>query len=220
MTHRTRIKICGITRREDLDAAVASGADAIGLVAYPRSPRFIGPEMAASLANALPPFVTPVALFADATRDEVSAYLDLFPGYVLQFHGDESAHDCAQFGNAYIKAARMRAGFDLDAYAVEFSGAQALLLDAYTEGYGGAGQTFDWSIVPALPTRRLILSGGLDAQNVGKGMNAVRPWGVDVSSGVERSKGIKDASKISEFIGAVRAADQTLAQPSLLKAQA
>ncbi|HEU4621428.1 MAG TPA: phosphoribosylanthranilate isomerase [Burkholderiaceae bacterium] len=205
--NRTRIKICGITRREDADAAVLAGADAIGLVAYPKSPRYVGPELAASLAKALPPFVTPVALFVNATRDEVGAYLDQYPGYLLQFHGDEDADECEQFGNAYVKAARMVEGFDLDAFANQHPRAQGILVDAWSEGYGGAGKTFDWSWLPERFDRPLVLSGGLEARNVAEAIARVRPWAVDVSSGVERSKGVKDASKIADFIKAVRAAD-------------
>lgn len=213
---RTRIKICGITSREHLDAAVLAGADAVGFNAYPKSPRYVGPDLAAALARALPPFVTPVALFVNATRDEVAAYLDLFPGYTLQFHGDETVRACEEFGSAYLKAARIAAdgkvgGVDLAGYAATYPGAQALLLDAYTDAYGGAGETFDWSLIGGELPERIVLSGGLNADNVGAGIAKLRPWAVDVSSGVEKSKGIKDAGKIRAFCNAVRAIDRALA---------
>jgi phosphoribosylanthranilate isomerase len=207
---RTRIKICGITREQDLSAAVQAGADAIGFVAYPKSPRYVGPELAAYLARLLPPFVTPVVLLVNPRLDEVGAYLDAFPAYTLQFHGDETAAECIQYGNPYWKAARMRAGFDVTAYAKEFACAQALLLDAHTETYGGAGETFDWGLIPANMPMPLILAGGLTPDNVGAGIHQVRPWGVDVSSGVEQSKGVKDESKIQAFSRAVAAIDRAL----------
>lgn len=213
---RTRIKICGITRADDLDAAVLAGADAVGFNAYPKSPRFVGPEAAARLAQALPAFVTPVVLFVNATRDEIAAYLDAYPGYVLQFHGDESVSDCEQFGNAYLKAARIDTdgsvgGIGLSDYADAFPTAQAILLDAQSEAYGGAGRTFDWSAAGGLPARRMVLAGGLTSENVGSGIAKLRPWAVDVSSGVEKSKGIKDPGKIHAFCNAVRAIDRALA---------
>ncbi|MFN7848660.1 MAG: phosphoribosylanthranilate isomerase [Burkholderiales bacterium] len=211
MNHtRTRIKICGITREEDLWAAVKAGADAIGFVAYSKSPRYVGPELAAQLARLLPPFVTPVILFVNASIDEVAVYLDAYPAYTLQFHGDERAQECEQYGNPYWKAARMQPGFDLGGYAVEFASAQAMLLDAYSDAYGGAGQTFDWNLIPPDLPIPLILSGGLTPENVGAGIAKVRPWAVDVSSGVEQSKGIKDASKIQSFAAAVKAIDRAL----------
>lgn len=209
MTLRTRIKICGITRREDLAAAVAAGADAVGFVAYAQSPRFVGPDAAARLALALPAFVTPVVLFVNPSRDEVGAYLDAFPGYVLQFHGDEPPEACEQFGNAYIKAIRMREGIDAVALANAHPRAQAVLLDADSAGYGGSGETFDWGRVDrAAFAHPVILSGGLTPHNVGAGIAALRPWAVDVSSGVERIKGEKDAGKIQAFVTAVCAADR------------
>jgi phosphoribosylanthranilate isomerase len=207
---RTRIKICGITREQDLCSAIHVGVDAVGFVAYSKSPRYIEPEAAARLARYLPPFVTPVLLFVNATVDEVRRYLDFFPAYTLQFHGDETAAECERYGNPYWKAARMRPGFDLGTFAVEFASAQALLLDAYTDAYGGAGETFDWGLIPADLPVPLILSGGLTPENVGAGIAKVRPWGVDVSSGVEQSKGIKDAGKIRSFTAAVKAIDRAL----------
>ncbi|CAN5169289.1 phosphoribosylanthranilate isomerase [soil metagenome] len=212
MTVRTRIKFCGITRVEDLDAAVEAGADAIGLNAYDRSPRFVGPETAARLAARLPPFITPVLVLVDATRDAIGAYLDLFPAYTLQFHGDETAEDCEQFGNPFIKVARIAAGvehFDLEAFAERYTTASAILVDAHVEGYGGEGRGFDWNVIGTGPTLRpLILSGGLRPETVGAGIAQLRPWAVDVSSGIERTKGIKDASKMRGFVDAVRTADR------------
>ncbi|CAN5180844.1 phosphoribosylanthranilate isomerase [soil metagenome] len=217
MTVRTRIKFCGITRDEDLDAAVLAGAYAVGLVAYERSPRFVGPETAARLAARLPPFITPVLLVVDATRDAIGAYLDLFPAYTLQFHGDESADDCEQFGNPFIKAARIAEGidrFDLDGFADRYAQASAILVDAHVEGYGGQGRCFDWNLIGTGPALKpLILSGGLQAETVGAGIAQLRPWAVDVSSGIERSKGIKDASKMRAFVDAVRLADRQQGTP-------
>ncbi|MEW6514420.1 MAG: phosphoribosylanthranilate isomerase [Pseudomonadota bacterium] len=208
--HRTRIKICGITRREDLDAAVAAGADAVGFVFYPRSPRFLSSEVATSLARQVPPFVTRVGLFVNAEATTVRATLAQVPIDLLQFHGDEDAHYCEQFGRPYIKAARVKPNStrgDLLEFARAFPGAQGLLLDAWVEAYGGAGQSFDWSLIPENLPLPLVLSGGLHAGNVVDAVFKTRPWAVDVSSGVELSKGIKDAEKIAAFIAAVRMAD-------------
>jgi phosphoribosylanthranilate isomerase len=203
--YRPRIKICGLTRAEDVETAVQQGADAIGFVAYPKSPRFVGPEVANALAALLPPFVTPVLLTVNASRDEIAAYLDLFPSYLLQFHGDEDARTCEQFSNAYIKVARVANGnFDFKSLLAEHPRAAGILVDAWSEGYGGAGKVFDWSLLPKTLPRPLILSGGLHAGNVKEGIQQVQPWAVDVSSGVERSKGIKDAGKIRDFVAAVR----------------
>lgn len=213
---RTRIKICGLTREEDVRLAVAAGADAIGFNAYDKSARYVGPEQAARLARGLPPFVSAVALFVNPTRDDVAAYLDAFPGYVLQFHGDEPAEACEQFGYPYLKAARIGAdglvaGMALAAYAKTHPNAQALLLDADSAAYGGTGQTFDWEQIEAGGLRHCVLAGGLTADNVGAGIAKFRPWGVDVASGVEKSKGIKDPGKMALFCQAVRAADRAIA---------
>lgn len=205
--HRTRIKICGITREEDLHAAAGLGADAVGLVFYPPSPRFLSIDRAAALARALPPFVTPVGLFVNEDADTVRRILKQVPLQLLQFHGEEDAAYCRQFGLPYIKAARVRAGLDLLEYAAVFPDARGLLLDAFVDGYGGAGQTFDWDLVPRDLPLPLILSGGLDADNVGDALRRLRPWAVDVSSGVESARGIKDAAKIAAFIAGVRNAD-------------
>ena len=202
--HRTRIKICGLTREEDVRAAVNAGADAIGFVIYPPSPRFVPFERAAELARLIPPFVTTVGLFVEPERDFVNAALAHVPLQVLQFHGDEAEADCTGFGRPYIKAARMRPGLDLLKYAASFPGAQGLLLDAFVEGYGGGGETFDWSLIPDKLPMPLILSGGLNAANVAEAVRRVRPWAVDVSSGVESGKGIKDAARITDFVAGVQ----------------
>jgi phosphoribosylanthranilate isomerase len=204
---RTRIKICGLTRAEDVRAAVESGADAIGLVFYAPSPRSVTAEQAAELAALVPPFVTTVGLFVNARPDLVHSVLARVPLQLLQFHGDEREADCARYGRAWIKAARMQAGTDLLEFCALHPGASGVLLDAFVEGYGGGGKVFDWSLIPAGLARRLILSGGLDVDNVVEAVQRVRPWAVDVSSGVESAKGIKDAARIAAFIAGVRRAD-------------
>jgi phosphoribosylanthranilate isomerase len=204
LVHRTRIKICGLTREEDVRAAVEAGADAIGFVFYPPSPRFVSFERAAQLARLIPPFVSSVGLFVNPERSYVESTLAAVPLQVLQFHGDETVEDCIAFGLPFIKAARMRPGLDLLKYAACFPGAQGLLLDAFVEGYGGGGETFDWSLIPSRLPVPLILSGGLHAGNVSEAVRCVQPWAVDVSSGVESAKGIKDAARITEFVAGVR----------------
>ena len=208
---RTRIKICGITRTQDARAAADAGADAIGLVFYPPSPRFLSVERAVEIRDALPPFVQSVALFVNADAAQVAQVLGRLRPGALQFHGDETPQFCAQFGMPWIKAARVKSGVsvgvDLLEYLRLFSGAQAWLLDSHVEAYGGVGESFDWSLVPAERDRPLILSGGLARENVAEAVRRVRPWGVDVSSGVESAKGIKDAAKIAAFITEVRNAD-------------
>ena len=207
MNPRTRIKICGLTREADVDAAVAAGADAIGLVLYDKSTRHVTLARAAELARRLPPFVTPVGLFVNADDALVDAAIDAIPCLLLQFHGDESPQACARPGRPFLRAARMKAGFDLLDFATRFSHAQALLLDAHVDGYGGGGKVFDWSLVPSAVPLPLVLSGGLHAGNVIHGIHALRPWAVDVSSGVESAKGIKDAEAMRRFCDAVREAD-------------
>ena len=212
---RTRIKICGITREEDLAAAVAAGADALGFVFYAPSPRYVTPQRAAQLMALLPAFVTKVGLFVNETAPAVRAVLAQTTLDLLQFNGDEDADYCCQFGRPWIKAARVRPGLDLLEYAGTFAGVPGvagLLLDAHVEGYGGGGQTFDWSLIPQSLPLPVILSGGLHPGNIAEAVRAVRPWAVDVSSGVEAARGIKDAQKITEFIAGVRDAD---AGPSL-----
>lgn len=204
---RTRIKICGITRAADALAAAEAGADAIGLVCYPASPRFIAIERAVEIRNALPPFVQAVALFVNADAAQVAQVIGRVHPAMLQFHGDETPQFCAQFGLPWIKAARVRPGIDLLEYLRPFSGAAAWLLDSYVEEYGGVGSRFDWSLVPRERARPLVLSGGLEAANVAEAIRRVRPWGVDVSTGVETAKGVKDPAKIAAFIAEVRNAD-------------
>jgi phosphoribosylanthranilate isomerase len=212
---RTRIKICGITREQDLAAAVAAGADALGFVFYAPSPRYVTPQRAAQLMSQVPAFVTRVGLFVNESAQTVRSVLAQAPLDLLQFHGDEDAAFCAQFGRPWIKAARVKPGLDLLEYAALFAGAPGvagLLLDAHVEGYGGGGKTFDWSLIPRSLPLPVILSGGLHPGNIAEAVRAVRPWAVDVSSGVESARGIKDAQMITEFIAGVRDAD---AGPSL-----
>lgn len=228
---RTRIKICGLTREEDVDAAVAAGADAVGFVLYAPSPRYVSAERAAELASRLPPFVTPVFLFVNASTIEIIAACAHVPTALLQFHGDESPEACLQAGRPFLRAARIPlenpasggASFDLVKYAQDFKAAQAILLDAHVDGYGGGGKTFNWSLLPPSVNAHLVLSGGLTPANVTDGILQVRPrcktLAVDVSSGVEVSapggstlKGIKSAEKIHQFVAAVRAADDLLAK--------
>ncbi|MER2552625.1 MAG: phosphoribosylanthranilate isomerase [Thauera sp.] len=204
---RTRIKICGLTRAQDVRAAVDSGADAIGLVFYPPSPRAVSIEQAAELVALLPPFVTSVGLFVNASAAAVDAVLERVPLQLLQFHGDEAQADCARHGRPWIKAARMRPGVDLLEFGASHPRASGILVDAFVDGYGGGGKTFDWTLIPTGFARPLVLSGGLDADNVVDAVRRVRPWAVDVSSGVESAKGIKDAEKIAAFIAGVRHAD-------------
>jgi phosphoribosylanthranilate isomerase len=222
LAHRTRIKICGLTREQDVDAAVEAGADAVGFVLYANSPRHVSAQRAAELARRLPPFTTPVLLFVNESVDQVRAACELVAGAMLQFHGDESPDYCAQAsaGRPYMRAARIpldqATPFDLLKFAADFPQAQALLLDAHVEGYGGAGKAFHWSRLPPSVNCHAVLSGGLTPANVGDGIVQVRPrfrtLAVDVSSGVEASKGLKDAGKINQFVAAVRAADQLLAR--------
>ena len=224
---RTRVKICGLTREQDVDAAVAAGADAVGFVLYARSARAVTPERAAQLARRLPPFVTPVLLFVNESAPKIIAASALIAGATVQFHGDESPADClaatADGARPYLRAARIPLGagaasFDLVKYALDHSHAQAILLDAHVEGYGGGGKAFNWSLLPPSVDSHLVLSGGLTPANVTDGIWQVRPrcktLAVDVSSGVEADgpdgqplRGVKDADKIHRFIAAVRAAD-------------
>ena len=204
---RTRIKICGLTREADVEAAVQAGADALGFVLYDRSARFVDPARAAELARRLPPFVTPVLLFVNASPALVQAALAAVPQALLQFHGDESPAQCEALARPYLRAARMAPGVDLLDCAARFASAQALLLDAHVEAYGGSGKVFDWSLIPPSVPLPVVLSGGLNAANVIDGVLRVRPWAVDVSSGVESAKGIKDAELMRRFCDAVREAD-------------
>lgn len=204
----TAIKICGITRPEDALAAAHSGAHAIGLVFYRPSPRYVTPEKAREIIRVLPPFVTAVGLFVDAPGGEVREVLSVATVSLLQFHGAETPEFCRQFGLPYLKAVRVRPGVDLLQYASDYHDAKALLLDAFVDGtHGGTGATFDWNLVPQGLPLPVVLSGGLDAGNVTEAIRKVRPWAVDVSSGVETGKGIKDAAKIAAFMSGVRNAD-------------
>ena len=232
--HRTRIKVCGLTREQDVDAAVAAGVDAIGLVLYAPSPRAVSVARAAELAARLPPFVTPVLLFVNATATEVIAASAVVAGATVQFHGDETPAQCwqasGQGARPFVRAARIPLGaagaqFDLLEYAHVYSQAQAILLDAHVDGYGGGGKAFHWSLLPPSVACHLVLSGGLTPANVTDGILQVRPrcktLAVDVSSGVELDgpdgqprKGLKDADKIHRFVAAVRAADAQLANTS------
>jgi phosphoribosylanthranilate isomerase len=229
LNHRTRVKICGLTREQDVDAAVAAGADAVGFVLWEKSPRFLTPTRAAALARRLPPFVTPVLLFVNESAQGVMAACDEVPGCAVQFHGEESPRLCLESTGGgkrpFIRAARIPLdgrAFDLLKFASDHAAAQAILLDAHVEGYGGAGKAFNWSLLPPSVNAHLVLSGGLTPANVTDGILQVRPrcktLAVDVSSGVEVAderggtlKGIKDPEKINRFVAAVRAADAQLA---------
>lgn len=206
---RTRIKICGLTRPEDAVAAVQAGADAVGLVFYPPSPRAVDIETAVSVVAAVPAFVTVTALFVNPTVDEVQKVLDSVRIDLLQFHGDEEDDFCRQFRHPYIKAIRVRQASDVVASCMRFPGALAVLLDSYKPGIpGGTGETFDWSLVPQDQTKPIILAGGLTAENVAAAITQVRPFAVDVSGGVEAAKGIKDHGKITAFVDEVYRVDQ------------
>lgn len=209
----TRIKICGMTRIEDIQVAAAAGADAVGLVFYQPSPRNVEIEQAARLAAALPPFVTLVGLFVNPEAQFVRDVMQRVPLDVLQFHGEEEAAFCTGFGRPYLKAIRVKPGTDLVQCAARYSGAQGLLLDAYVAGTpGGTGETFDWDLIPQGLGLPIILSGGLDAANVAQAIRHVRPDAVDVSSGVEVGKGIKDAAKVAAFIKEVKDVDLQLSR--------
>ena len=222
MKQRTRIKICGLTREADVDAAVQAGVDAIGFVLYPPSPRVVSAERAAELARRLPAFITPVLLFVNESDAVIRHAAAQIPGAWLQFHGDESPTQCAtlarELGRCWLRAARIpsepapgTAPFDLLKYAQDYQAAQAILLDAHVEGYGGGGQTFNWSQLSTNVNAHLVLSGGLNAANVTEGLRALqhcgRSLGVDVSSGVEVAKGLKSPEKIAQFVASVSAHD-------------
>ena len=227
---RTRIKICGLTREQDVDAAVAAGADAVGFVLYEPSARYVSAQRAAELASRLPPFVTPVLLFVNASAIEIIASCAYIQGALVQLHGDETPEMCLQLARPFIRAARIPIqaetpdaplNFNLVKYSEDFKQAQAILLDAHVEGFGGSGKTFNWSLLPPSVNAHLVLSGGLTPANVGDGIVQVRPRGkslaVDVSSGVEEklpdgtpNKGIKSLELIRQFVTAVRAADDHL----------
>ena len=221
MNLHTRIKICGLSRVEDVQTAVANGADAIGLVFYAKSPRYVTPETAARLLVAAPPFVTTVGLFVNAAPQEVQAVVAQASVSLLQFHGDETLEQCCEtaklVNRPFVRAVRMTAdmsGADLLKYEHSYRAASGLfaglLLDAFVEGYGGGGKVFDWSLIPKELAPRVVLSGGLCVQNAAEAVRQVRPYAVDVSSGVELAKGIKDPARITAFIRAVRQVDASL----------
>lgn len=226
--HRTRIKICGLTREQDVDAAVQAGADAVGFVLYPPSPRYVSAQRAAELSRRVPAFVTPVLLFVNEVATNTIAAHAINQRAICQFHGDETPQECTQTGLPYLRAARIPVdgaeAFDLVKFSQDYRDAQAILVDAHVDGYGGGGKTFNWNAInwshPQLSaSSRLVLSGGLTPANVTDGVVQVRPWAVDVSSGVEADapgrsgqtlKGIKDPAKILQFVAAVRRADELL----------
>ena len=207
--NRTRIKICGLTRAEDVDVAVALGADAIGFVCYPGSPRYVPPDRLQRLGQLVPAYVTPVLLFVNAPLEPVKQAAEAVPHALLQLHGDETPAQCAAYARPYVKAFAMTGRTALLDCEAKFSDAVALLADTPSAAYGGSGTSFDWATVPDRAERRkpLILAGGLDAENVGDAVRRTRPYAVDVSSGVEAAKGVKSAAKIERFIAAVRSAD-------------
>lgn len=218
MNHRTRIKLCGLTRAEDMQAAAAAGADAIGLVFYEGSPRYVAPERAAQLLAALPPFVCSVGLFVNASAEQVRQVTNQVALTALQFHGDETPGQCAAIAahvnRPFLRALRVRPEMtpdDLLKYERDYRLASplfsGLLLDTWVEAYGGSGKVFDWSVVPKELAHQAVLSGGLTVQNVTEAIHLLRPHAVDVSSGIEQSKGIKDAAKMQAFVSAVRAAE-------------
>jgi phosphoribosylanthranilate isomerase len=210
-SRRTRVKICGITRVEDALAAAQAGADAIGLVFYSKSPRAVDVEAARAICAALPPFVTTVGLFVDAEPQVVQNVLKQVPLDTLQFHGAESPEYCSQFGRPFLKALRMHDSIDIAAERNQYLAARALLLDTYRPGVpGGTGEIFDWQRVPRELAGHIVLAGGLNPANIGAAVEAVRPYAVDVSGGVESAPGIKDAQRIRDFIAAVSRADQQL----------
>jgi phosphoribosylanthranilate isomerase len=209
-TRRTRVKICGLTRAADVVAAGELGADAIGLVFYEPSPRAVDIEQAAELFALLPPFVTSVGLFVNADASFVGRVLAELPLHMLQFHGEEAPEYCGSFGRPWLKAVRMRPGTDLPLVAKQYSGAAALLLDTFDPTVaGGSGRAFDWDLIPASIAGRIILAGGLHPDNVADAVRRVRPYGVDVSGGVESAKGVKDRSKMAAFIEGVRDGDES-----------
>lgn len=209
---RTRIKLCGLQTPDTVQACVQAGADAVGFVMYPPSVRHVTVEQAARLARCLGAWQTPVVLFVNPDMELVRQTIQCIPQVLLQFHGDESAEFCEQFNRPYLKAIRMKADTDLHRASATFASAQALLVDSWSEAYGGSGHTFDWSLLPKPGELKqaLVLSGGLDEANVGEAIRAIRPYGVDVSSGIESARGVKDIQKIAGFCGAVQVADMNI----------
>ncbi|SEQ63821.1 phosphoribosylanthranilate isomerase [Pseudomonas sp. NFACC02] len=202
-----RSKICGITRIEDALAAVEAGADAIGFVFYPKSPRAVTVEQAQAIIAQLPPFVSTVGLFVNAEREALKALLNEVPLDLIQFHGDETPAQCDGYHRPYIKALRVQAGDDIAASCALYEKASGILLDTYVAGVpGGTGETFDWALIPKQLSKPIILAGGLTSANVSQAIAQVRPYAVDVSGGVEKVKGIKDHDKIRAFMSAVHGA--------------
>ena len=208
---RTRVKICGITRPDDAKKAIELGADAIGLVFYPPSPRAVTIDQAYEITKCLPPFVSVVGLFVNAESSQIEKTIDSVPLSLLQFHGDESPEACAEHQRPYMKAIRMREGVDLAQTASQYQDATGLLLDSYQPGVpGGTGLTFDWSEIPQRLDKPIVLAGGLNAENVGEAIATTRPYAVDVSGGVELAKGVKSAEKMAAFISEVKRTDERL----------
>ncbi|CAK7028129.1 phosphoribosylanthranilate isomerase [Saezia sanguinis] len=207
---RTRIKICGLTREEDVDAAVAAGADAVGFILYRESPRVISVERALELSKRLPPFVTPVVLFVNAKVHEILLVQENIPNATFQFHGDEEPYWCESWGRPFLKGIRVHSDTDLVKLSQDYASAQALVLDSDSKAYGGSGKVFDWSLIPHDIGVQAVLSGGLNAANVKQAILQVQPWAVDVCTGVEVSPGIKDAKAIQHFVQSVRVADACL----------
>lgn len=205
---RTRIKICGLTREADVAAAIAAGADAVGFVCYPKSPRYVAPLRLRALSREAGAFATPVLLFVNAGTDLIEGAIDTVPNALLQFHGTEHEPACSRYQRPYIRAIPVTDTIDIARLQVEFASASALLVDAPSEDFGGAGRTFNWSKLPKRRSKPLIVAGGLNADNVGAAIGELWPYAVDVSSGVETELGIKSAQKIEQFIDAVRRADQ------------
>jgi phosphoribosylanthranilate isomerase len=223
MNKRTRIKICGLTREVDVHAAIQAGADALGFVFYEKSPRYVSADSAANLISIIPPFVTTVGLFVNSTSSQIADVVAKAPISLLQFHGDETLEQCVTAAQAVnrpfmraIRVTQTMSGADLLKYESDYRAASplftGLLLDAFVDGYGGGGKVFDWSLIPKELAPRLVLSGGLSAQNATDAVVRVRPYAVDISSGVESAKGIKDPAKIRVFVSAVRDADATVSQ--------
>jgi phosphoribosylanthranilate isomerase len=220
MPNRTRIKICGLTREEDVHGAIDAGADALGFVFYPKSPRYVTSDRAATLLANLPPFVTTTGLFVNASPNEISEVIAKAPVALLQFHGDETLEQCVAAATSvnrpFMRAIRVGSAMtstDLLKYDADYRSSSplfaGLLLDAFVDGYGGGGKVFDWSLIPKELAPRLVLSGGLNVQNATEAVVRVRPYAVDISSGVESAKGIKDVAKIRAFVSAIQAADTT-----------
>lgn len=219
LQYRTRVKVCGLTRIDDVDATVRAGADAIGLVFYPKSSRYVSPEQALELRRAVPAFVDVVALFVNATRQEVQHVIDVVQPDILQFHGDESPEECAQFGRRFMRAFRVGApGLETADQVTQacsaFSQASAWLFDSYSAGYGGSGRSFDFALLDTVRSRAdsrpVVVAGGLNPHTVAEAMAQIKPYAVDVSSGVEAAPGIKSAERVAQFISTVSDADSRL----------